>query len=64
MRIAYSTVNIMDPKYSAIKVISYDKCIISGGVPASRWVVNFDFDLLDGLVIAAVIGAHAPFVVC
>ena len=34
-----------------------------GGIPPSRWVVNFDFDLLDGLVLAAVIGAHVPFVV-
>ena len=34
-----------------------------GPIPASRWVVNFDFDLLDGLVLASVIGAHAPFVV-
>ena len=36
---------------------------LSGPVPASRWVVNFDFDLLDGLVLASVIGAHVPFVV-
>ena len=35
----------------------------TGGVPPSRWVVNFDFDLLDGLVLAAVLGAHAPFLV-
>jgi len=34
-----------------------------GGVPASRWIVNFDFNLLDGLVLAAVIAAYAPFLV-
>lgn len=34
-----------------------------GGVPSSRWVVNFDMDLMDGLVLGAVLGAHMPFVV-
>lgn len=34
-----------------------------GGVPSSRWVVNFDLDLMDGLVLGAVLGAHMPFVV-
>ncbi len=42
----------------------YDSCPCStDSVPASRWVVNFDFDLLDGLVLAAVVGAYVPFVV-
>ena len=36
---------------------------VAGGVPPSRWVVNFDFDLLDGLVLATVLAAHAPFLV-
>lgn len=35
----------------------------SGGIPPSRWVVNFDYDLLDGLVLAAVLAAHVPFLV-
>ncbi|XP_021363645.1 cilia- and flagella-associated protein 47-like isoform X2 [Mizuhopecten yessoensis] len=34
-----------------------------GGVPPSRWIVNYDFDLLDGLVLAAVLGAHMPFLI-
>ncbi|XP_078698604.1 cilia- and flagella-associated protein 47-like isoform X8 [Branchiostoma floridae x Branchiostoma belcheri] len=34
-----------------------------GGVPPSRWVVNFDFDLLDGLVLGAVLAAHVPFLI-
>ncbi|XP_048239518.1 cilia and flagella-associated protein 47-like isoform X3 [Haliotis rufescens] len=33
----------------------------NGGVPSSRWIVNYDFDLLDGLVFGAVLGAHMPF---
>lgn len=36
---------------------------VIGGVPPSRWIVNYDFDLLDGLVIGAVLGAHMPFLV-
>jgi len=34
-----------------------------GGVPPSRWIVNFDFNLLDSLVLAAVLAAYAPFLV-
>ena len=34
-----------------------------GGVPPARWIVNYDFDLLDGLVLGAVLGAHMPFLV-
>lgn len=34
-----------------------------GGVPSSRWVVNFDLDLMDGLVLGAVFGAHMPFII-
>ncbi|KAI0223616.1 Cilia- and flagella-associated protein 47 [Lamellibrachia satsuma] len=34
-----------------------------GTFPPSRWIVNFDFDLLDGLVIATTLAAHAPFLV-
>ncbi|CAE1306735.1 unnamed protein product [Acanthosepion pharaonis] len=32
-------------------------------LPPARWVVNFDFDLNDGLVIATLIGAYLPFLV-
>jgi len=37
--------------------------IYSGGVPNSRWLVNFDYDLLDGLVLAACLGAYCPFLI-
>uniref|UniRef100_A0A674DQB2 Cilia- and flagella-associated protein 47 domain-containing protein n=1 Tax=Salmo trutta TaxID=8032 RepID=A0A674DQB2_SALTR len=30
-------------------------------VPSARWVVNFDLDLADGLVLAAVLAAYCPF---
>jgi len=35
-----------------------------GGVPPSRWIVNFDFNLLDSLVLATLLAAYAPFLVC
>ena len=33
------------------------------GVPPKRWVVNFDLDLMDGLVLGSVLGAYVPFLV-
>lgn len=36
---------------------------LTGGIPPSRWIVNYDIDLLDGLVVGAVLGAHMPFLV-
>ncbi|XP_034145586.1 cilia- and flagella-associated protein 47 [Esox lucius] len=32
-------------------------------VPSARWVVNFDLDLADGLVLAAVLAAYCPFLI-
>lgn len=32
-------------------------------VPGARWIVNFDLDLNDGLVIGALIGAYLPFLI-
>ncbi|NXV46605.1 CFA47 protein, partial [Uria aalge] len=34
-----------------------------GGVPPMRWIVNFDRDLLDGLVLAAQLAAYCPFLI-
>ncbi|KAJ1117902.1 hypothetical protein NDU88_006098 [Pleurodeles waltl] len=34
-----------------------------GGVPPKRWIVNFERDLLDGLVLAAVIASYCPFLI-
>lgn len=38
--------------------------IVLGSSPPCRWIVNFDVDFMDGLVLAALVGAHVPFVVC
>ncbi|NWV69073.1 CFA47 protein, partial [Malurus elegans] len=34
-----------------------------GGIPPMRWVVNFDHDLLDGLVLAAQVAAYCPYLI-
>jgi hypothetical protein len=34
-----------------------------GGTPPTKWIVNFDIDLTDSLVLAATIGAYCPFIV-
>lgn len=44
---------------------SYESCFVfeSGGIPPMRWIVNFDQDLLDGLVLAAQMAGYCPFLV-
>lgn len=37
--------------------------IVLGPSPPCRWIVNFDVDFMDGLVLATLVGAHVPFVV-
>ncbi|NXM50371.1 CFA47 protein, partial [Gymnorhina tibicen] len=34
-----------------------------GGIPSMRWIVNFDQDLLDGLVLAAQIASYCPYLI-
>ncbi|NWY00204.1 CFA47 protein, partial [Nothoprocta ornata] len=34
-----------------------------GEIPPMRWIINFDRDLLDGLVLAAQLAAYCPFLV-
>ncbi|NWI82616.1 CFA47 protein, partial [Dryoscopus gambensis] len=34
-----------------------------GGIPTMRWIVNFDQDLLDGLVLAAQIASYCPYLI-
>ncbi|XP_052808119.1 cilia- and flagella-associated protein 47-like isoform X2 [Mya arenaria] len=48
--------------YEHYRKIVWQNCT-KGGVPPARWIVNYDFDLLDGLVLGAVIGAHMPFLI-
>uniref|UniRef100_U3JFX4 Cilia and flagella associated protein 47 n=1 Tax=Ficedula albicollis TaxID=59894 RepID=U3JFX4_FICAL len=34
-----------------------------GGIPPMRWIVNFDQDLLDGLVLAAQMASYCPYLI-
>ena len=36
---------------------------LAESLPSARWIVNFDLDFMDGLVLAAVLAAHCPFLV-
>ncbi|XP_055360929.1 cilia- and flagella-associated protein 47-like isoform X3 [Betta splendens] len=33
------------------------------GVPSARWIVNFDLDLTDGLVLGALVAAFCPYLI-
>ncbi|KAM6957968.1 LOW QUALITY PROTEIN: cilia and flagella-associated protein 47-like [Tautogolabrus adspersus] len=35
-----------------------------GNVPSARWIVNFDLDLTDGLVLAALLASYCPYLIC
>ncbi|GAB0178375.1 cilia- and flagella-associated protein 47 [Grus japonensis] len=37
--------------------------VFTGEVPPMRWIVNFDQDLLDGLVLAAQLAAYCPYLI-
>ncbi|XP_067896652.1 cilia- and flagella-associated protein 47-like isoform X2 [Heterodontus francisci] len=39
------------------------ECCQKGAVPPTRWIINFDLDLLDGLVLAAVLAAYCPHLI-
>ncbi|KAM8722646.1 cilia- and flagella-associated protein 47-like isoform 1-T1 [Acanthopagrus schlegelii] len=34
------------------------------GAPSARWIVNFDLDLTDGLVLASLLAAYCPYLIC
>ena len=38
-------------------------CVVVGEQPVTRWIVNFDVDLIDGLVIGTCLAAYTPFLV-
>ncbi|BFZ09423.1 hypothetical protein BsWGS_12463 [Bradybaena similaris] len=52
----------MNYHYETHRHIIWENCP-KGGLPPSRWIVNFDYDLLDGLVLAALLGSHMPFLI-
>ncbi|KAJ1058273.1 hypothetical protein K5549_020114, partial [Capra hircus] len=54
----------MNTNYENTRHVIWKNCQKGTGViPPERWIVNFDKDLLDGLVFATVLGAYCPFLV-
>ncbi|XP_058470520.1 cilia- and flagella-associated protein 47-like [Solea solea] len=36
----------------------------TGEIPSARWIVNFDLDFTDGLVLAALLASYCPYLIC
>ncbi|XP_045065582.1 cilia- and flagella-associated protein 47-like isoform X3 [Coregonus clupeaformis] len=49
--------------YHTMRTTVWSPLTCRGDVPSARWVVNFDLDLADGLVLAAVLAAYCPFLI-
>ncbi|XP_038443086.1 cilia- and flagella-associated protein 47 isoform X1 [Canis lupus familiaris] len=54
--------NWMNTNYENARHIIWKNCH-KGVIPSERWIVNFDRDLLDGLVFATQLGAYCPFLI-
>ncbi|XP_052518697.1 cilia- and flagella-associated protein 47 [Budorcas taxicolor] len=52
----------MNTNYENTRHVIWKNCQ-KGVIPPERWIVNFDKDLLDGLVFATVLGAYCPFLI-
>ncbi|XP_027494225.1 cilia- and flagella-associated protein 47 isoform X1 [Corapipo altera] len=52
----------LNNNYETNRKIVWKDCQ-KGGVPPRRWIVNFDQDLLDGLVLAAQVAAYCPYLI-
>ncbi|XP_068124444.1 cilia- and flagella-associated protein 47 [Hyperolius riggenbachi] len=48
--------------YEKMRKVAWKDCQ-KGGVPPTRWIMNFDKDLLDGLVLAAQLAAYCPYLI-
>ncbi|XP_075056414.1 cilia- and flagella-associated protein 47 [Mixophyes fleayi] len=48
--------------YEKMKKVVWINCK-KGDIPPTRWIMNFDKDLLDGLVLAALLAAYCPYLI-
>ncbi|XP_044141503.1 cilia- and flagella-associated protein 47 [Bufo gargarizans] len=63
----YSTSEIilltwLNVHYEKMRKVAWRNCK-KGDIPATRWIMNFDKDLLDGLVLAAQVAAYCPYLI-
>ncbi|XP_044525149.1 cilia- and flagella-associated protein 47 [Gracilinanus agilis] len=52
----------MNTNYETVRAKIWDTCN-KGLLPPEKWIVNFDKDLLDGLVLATQLAAYCPFLI-
>ncbi|XP_054422311.1 cilia- and flagella-associated protein 47 [Pteronotus mesoamericanus] len=52
----------MNTHYENTRHVIWENCR-HGNIPGERWIIDFDKDLLDGLVFATVLGAYCPFLI-
>nr|XP_031529130.1 cilia- and flagella-associated protein 47 [Vicugna pacos] len=52
----------MNTNYENSRHVIWKNCQ-KGVIPSERWIVNFDRDLVDGLVFATLLGAYCPFLI-
>ncbi|XP_053166997.1 cilia- and flagella-associated protein 47 isoform X2 [Hemicordylus capensis] len=52
----------MNRHYEKTRKIVWKDCQ-KGDIPPTRWIVNFDRDLLDGLVLAAQVANYCPYLI-
>ncbi|XP_015276849.1 PREDICTED: cilia- and flagella-associated protein 47 [Gekko japonicus] len=52
----------MNRHYEKTRKIVWKDCL-KGDIPPTRWIVNFDRDLQDGLVLAAQVASYCPYLI-
>ncbi|XP_049622847.1 cilia- and flagella-associated protein 47 [Suncus etruscus] len=52
----------LNTNFESARQIIWKSCC-TGLMPCERWIVNFDTDLSDGLVLATQLGAYCPFLI-
>ncbi|XP_063160761.1 cilia- and flagella-associated protein 47 [Candoia aspera] len=52
----------MNRHFEKTRTIMWKNCK-KGEIPPTRWIVNFDRDLLDGLVLAAQVASYCPYLI-
>ncbi|CAH2223146.1 cilia- and flagella-associated 47 [Pelobates cultripes] len=52
----------LNVNYEKMRKVAWKDCQ-KGDVPATRWIMNFDKDLLDGLVLSAQVAAYCPYLI-
>ncbi|XP_075708861.1 cilia- and flagella-associated protein 47 isoform X2 [Rhinoderma darwinii] len=48
--------------YEKMRKVAWRNCK-KGDIPPTRWIMNFDKDLLDGLVLSAQVAAYCPYLI-